>query len=274
MSIITEKDTAKLMQNIGITMANYLSLSMGYLDMLIKSFEEGKEVAASEIINRLAVVLHSQYEILNIADNMRELGTDALGETYLQLYTVDINDLCCKLIGSIDKFVGDKGINLSFIRSSIDIMLTADYVRIERMLISLLANSLSHCTCGDSIQLSVTYDEDKVYLTLKDNGAGIDSETLPILFDDYLRDAEAYDAKKGAGLGMSLCESIARQHGGNLIVTSAEGSGTIVNVSLPRVYKTFLGMSTGGQYGNLMDRNILIGLSQVLSYKKYISPFN
>jgi signal transduction histidine kinase len=272
MGIISEKETAKLMQSLGITMANYLSVSIGSIDMLTKKFEKSEE--DYETIDHLAMVRHAQFELLNIADNMRELGTDALGETYLQLYTVNINDLCYKLIKSIEAFVDEIGIKLTFNRSSIDIMLTADYVRIEKMLISLLANSIGHCESGDSIQLSVTFDEENVYLSLADNGVGIDSQTLPILFDDYLKDVEAYDANKGAGLGMSVCESIARQHGGSLVVTSASGSGTIVTVSLPRVHKAFLGMATGGQYGSYKNWNILTGLAPVLSHKKYTRPFN
>jgi len=267
MSIITEKETAMLMQNIGVTLANYLSVAMGAIDLLTKKFEESDD---TEVLEYLAMARHSQFEVLNIVDNMRELGTDVLGETYLQLNTVNINDLCFKLINSIKKYINDKGINLVYNPDPNEITLTADYARIERMLIGLFANSISHCDSGDSIQLSVSSDDEKVYLVLSDNGEGINDQTLPILFDDYLREIENYDANKGAGLGMSVCESIARQHGGSIIVTSAAGTGTSVSVSLPKVYKAFLGMATNGQYGNLKEWSILTGLSTVLSHKKYI----
>ena len=48
-------------------------------------------------------------------------------------------------------------------------------------------------------------------------------------------------------------------------VTSAAGTGTSVSVSLPKVYKAFLGMATNGQYGNLKEWSILTGLSRFLS---------
>jgi two-component system cell cycle sensor histidine kinase/response regulator CckA len=67
-------------------------------------------------------------------------------------------------------------------------------------------------------------------LTVTDTGEGIDTDTLAHIFEPYFTTRGEANA---TGLGLTVCESITKAHGGTLAVDSTRGTGTSVRVTLP-----------------------------------------
>ena len=67
-----------------------------------------------------------------------------------------------------------------------------------------------------------------VALTITDEGVGISNQILPKIFDPYFSTKE-----QGNGLGLTICYSIVKKHGGHIAVQSAEGKGTSFTIYLP-----------------------------------------
>jgi CheY-like chemotaxis protein len=67
-----------------------------------------------------------------------------------------------------------------------------------------------------------------VALTITDEGVGISSLILPKIFDPYFSTQE-----HGSGLGLTICYSIVKKHGGHISVQSVEGKGTSFTIYLP-----------------------------------------
>ncbi|MNN39110.1 Alkaline phosphatase synthesis sensor protein PhoR [compost metagenome] len=73
-------------------------------------------------------------------------------------------------------------------------------------------------------------------LEVRDNGPGIAAEHLPHVFERFYRiDASRTRSQGGAGLGLSISQSIVEAHGGAIEVDSAPGQGTAFKVTLPAV---------------------------------------
>ena len=73
-------------------------------------------------------------------------------------------------------------------------------------------------------------DSPSVTLEIADTGQGIDAETLPHIFEPYFTTRGEANA---TGLGLTVCESITKAHGGTLTIETAHGLGTTLRVSLP-----------------------------------------
>ena len=69
-----------------------------------------------------------------------------------------------------------------------------------------------------------------VIIEVRDSGEGISVENLPHVFEPYFSTRKAQNA---TGLGLTVCESIAKAHGGSLSVRSEQGYGTTVRFYLP-----------------------------------------
>jgi signal transduction histidine kinase len=107
---------------------------------------------------------------------------------------------------------------------------------LERLLTNLIENAIRHTPEGGHITLSAHEAGDEVVIAVADTGEGIPPEHLPHVCDRFYRvDAARSRAEGGAGLGLAICQSIVRAHGGRLAIESEVGRGTTVRVTLPRV---------------------------------------
>jgi signal transduction histidine kinase len=71
-------------------------------------------------------------------------------------------------------------------------------------------------------------------LEVQDEGIGIGSDDLPHVFDRSFRAASARAHRpEGSGLGLHIAQALVRSHGGDIVVTSQPGHGTLVRVQLP-----------------------------------------
>jgi signal transduction histidine kinase len=74
-----------------------------------------------------------------------------------------------------------------------------------------------------------TYEAEEVCITITDTGMGIAADVLPQIFRPFF----TTKAKEGMGLGLSICESIIRAHGGRITVNSRMGRGAAFSLFLP-----------------------------------------
>ena len=82
----------------------------------------------------------------------------------------------------------------------------------------------------DCIVLKSEVDGERVHVCVEDFGTGMSNEVLVHVMELF------YTTKpvgKGSGLGVSLCDTIVREHGGEMRIDSEEGIGTQVHVMLP-----------------------------------------
>ncbi|PEL11985.1 cell wall metabolism sensor histidine kinase WalK [Bacillus sp. AFS017336] len=110
--------------------------------------------------------------------------------------------------------------------------------KIKQIILNLFQNAVQHtdATSG-SIKLSLVINSTPTpcaEIIISDNGPGIDESHLPHLFERFYR-SESSRARKygGAGLGLSITQSIVEAHGGNIIVKSVLGEGSTFIVRLP-----------------------------------------
>src|SRR5262249_33817716 len=81
---------------------------------------------------------------------------------------------------------------------------------------------------GGHVVLRTRGEEDRVEISVEDDGVGIASDVLPRLFDPFFSTKEG-----GNGLGLALTQQIIRDHGGDIHVASRVGRGTTFTLSVP-----------------------------------------
>ena len=107
---------------------------------------------------------------------------------------------------------------------------SADYLK--QLFLILLENAFKYTPDGGKVEVSVLLEEDRVTVTVADTGIGIAEADLPRVFDRFYR-AENARFRSGMGLGLSIAQSIAEQHGGKITVESTSGEGSRFTVILP-----------------------------------------
>ncbi|OGT85026.1 MAG: hypothetical protein A3H91_16320 [Gammaproteobacteria bacterium RIFCSPLOWO2_02_FULL_61_13] len=116
-----------------------------------------------------------------------------------------------------------------------DASLEVDPMLFRRAVGNLVANAIRHTPRGGSIVLSArTQPGGAVQIRVSDTGSGIEAQHLDRIFDRFYRaDSSRSQGAEGAGLGLSIIQSIMTLHGGTVAIESAPEEGTIVTLTFP-----------------------------------------
>ncbi|MEO8886790.1 MAG: 7TM diverse intracellular signaling domain-containing protein [Mucilaginibacter sp.] len=86
---------------------------------------------------------------------------------------------------------------------------------------------------GGQLLLRTTHDADNIYITIKDNGTGMDEQTQKKMFEPFFT---TKDVGEGTGLGMSITYNTIKKHNGQIIVNSKLGEGTEFILQIPIIF--------------------------------------
>ena len=112
--------------------------------------------------------------------------------------------------------------------------IVGDRVRIEQVLINMVSNAIKYTRDGGSISMIAGRKDDVAWVSVRDNGIGIPKEDVDKVFDRFYRVDKARSRESGGtGLGLSIAKEIVSRHKGEIVLTSRQGKGTVITMSLP-----------------------------------------
>jgi signal transduction histidine kinase len=136
-----------------------------------------------------------------------------------------------------DYLVKTKEAGLSFqwkLRVSNELHIEADEAKLRRVLENLLNNAIYYNKPNGSILLTCDQRDGHVLISVIDKGEGISAEDLPKIFTKFYRAEKSRNRNSGGtGLGLTICQSIVRRHGGEITVTSEVGEGSCFSFTIP-----------------------------------------
>jgi signal transduction histidine kinase len=113
-----------------------------------------------------------------------------------------------------------------------------DAARLVQVIDALVENAAKFTPQGSQIHLrvenAVEHEREWVRIQVGDNGPGIPSERLPVIFDSFRQgDGSETRAQGGVGIGLALAKKLIEEMGGSLSVASEIGQGTTFSLLLP-----------------------------------------
>ena len=179
-------------------------------------------------------------KILKNAERLQRLTEDVLDVTRIESQTLkldkrkfDLSDMVASVLDDFrNRIRNSKSVELVFLNTDRAVFVVADKGRISQVLSNLVSNALKFTKSGTitvSIEIS-NYDNKKEFIvSVKDTGAGIDSDMMPRLFTKF-----ASKSQTGTGLGLFISKSIVEAHGGRIWAeNNPDGKGATFRFSLP-----------------------------------------
>ena len=199
--------------------------------MLFRSQDEEAGLGASgrqylEVIRRSTARLHALVEDLLLMAQIEAKRIE------LTLAPVDLQALAKRSIESARPAATEKGVTLELVTDHPPEVL-ADSDRIAQVIDNLVSNAVKFTNEGGRVTVSIEGDGDGLRLTVTDTGIGIPLDEHGLIFSRFFRASTATrQAIPGMGLGLAISRALVEQHGGTITLTSREGEGTHVTVSL------------------------------------------
>ena len=148
--------------------------------------------------------------------------------TDLQYEEIRVNDLLDETLNEAIDRAQLSHVHIKKNYSSDNIWLNVDRSRMEIALLNIIVNAMEAMTGENSLLVLETGEKNgQCIITIRDNGKGMDSETLAKVFDPYFT-----SKTNGNGLGMTNTQNIILNHKGKIEVVSEEGKGTAFIITL------------------------------------------
>lgn len=182
----------------------------------------------AEIIYKENKRLENQVErVLNVAK---------LDKSKLTLNTtlLSIHDLITDAKESFDINQTERGGEIILKLNATNDLVPVDGVHMTNLIYNLLDNAMKYCTENPKIEIKTWNDHQYFFCSFSDNGIGIKSEDLKMIFDKFYRvhTGNLHDVK-GFGLGLYYVKLIVEEHNGSISVKSSLGKGTVFTLKFP-----------------------------------------
>ena len=114
------------------------------------------------------------------------------------------------------------------------VIIPMDPILIEQVLVNILENAVQHAVGMTELSLSVNIASGKAVFVIADNGAGIDKKHLGSIFAGYMSadDGNSDNKQRNAGIGLSVCASIIKAHGGEIKAENRREGGAVFSFIL------------------------------------------
>ena len=150
---------------------------------------------------------------------------------------VSLEELVDEVFCDLDPIAEKAGISIHFNDSSNQDLhsdVTGSYVLLYRAVYNLVENAIKYNRPHGSVSVSVKQENGQAMVLVTDTGIGISPENQKKIFDPFFRvDKSRSRAMGGAGLGLALVDSIAKEHRGTVKVLESSSAGSTIVLMLP-----------------------------------------
>jgi PAS domain S-box-containing protein len=192
-------------------------------------FAGGDAAKALETIERNA---RAQAQLI---DDLLDVSRIITGKLRLDVRAVDPNSFIEAAIEAIRPAAQAKGIRVQKIMDTGVVSVSGDPVRLQQVVWNLPSNAIKFTPKGGRVQIRLERVNSHIEIAVSDNGAGIEPEFLPHVFDRF-RQADQLTTRQhgGLGLGLAIVRHLVELHGGSVRAESpGEAQGSTFTVLLP-----------------------------------------
>ena len=222
----TEENNRQLMTSLSHDVRTPLTTLIGYLDAAQKGIVTGRD--KDDYIETARRKAHDLKDYIDVLFDWFKLNSDEFAITMNQVEAVELTrDI---LIDWIPIFE-DKQIEYSIDIPEQPFRVKLDSDAYMRILNNLIQNVISH-SHADKIEISLSQQNNKLEILVRDNGIGIGKEDLKHIFERLYK-CDKGRSEKGSGLGLSIAYQLVEKMHGTITAESEQGKGTVFQVLFP-----------------------------------------
>ncbi|MGH7553195.1 MAG: PAS domain-containing sensor histidine kinase [Longimicrobiales bacterium] len=180
-------------------------------------------------------IRRSQQHLLAIINDILNYSRLDAGRVTYQSEPVTLLSVIDEIAPLVEPQATGRALNLVRKPCDPNAVARADRSKVEQILLNLLSNAVKFTPSGGGITISCASSDDRVSIVVADTGPGIPEEQRDAIFEPFVQLGRSLTTShEGTGLGLAISRDLARAMGGDLTVESANGSGAVFRLALPR----------------------------------------
>jgi len=183
------------------------------------------------------IIMRETMRLSRLIDDMLELSRLQSGKITIETKGFYIQDLVEDVVDKFSNTAEEKGVLLGASEGFKELPeLLGNPDRVEQVLIILIDNALKFTSSGGKIFIDFKIDKktpsNKVYISVKDTGTGIEPEKVKNVFERFFKGDKARYGTAGTGLGLSIAKEILNAMNEEITVKSKPGEGSVFTFSM------------------------------------------
>jgi PAS domain S-box-containing protein len=209
-----------------------LNAIAGYADLLALGIGGKLSEDQAQYVDRIR---RSQQHLLAIISDLLDFGRIEAGEVTYEIGPVSLGAVIDAVNPMVEPQAVERRLTIDRVASPPEIVALADRARVEQIVLNLLSNAVKFTAPGGRVTVSCQATDDRVVLSVRDNGVGIAADQLESIFEPFVQLGRSLTTgHEGTGLGLAIGRDLARAMGGELAAESTPGAGSVFTLTLPR----------------------------------------
>ena len=222
-----EKMQTEFISSVSHELRTPLTAITGWGETLLSA----QETDPGEVRRGIGIILRETRRLTGMVEELLEFTRMQDGRFTLNVENADILSEFEDTVFMYGSRLRQEGIELEYVEPTDEFPeLPCDVSRMRQVFLNILDNAAKHGGEGKRITASIGKEDGFVVVRIRDFGPGIPEAELPHV---KLKFYKGSSKARGSGIGLAVCEEIVTMHGGELVLSNAEGGGTLVTISLP-----------------------------------------
>jgi two-component system, OmpR family, sensor histidine kinase KdpD len=217
-----------LLRSVSHDLRTPLTGMLGSVGTLIDNYDVLNDITRKELLSDV----YSEVEWLSaLVENVLSLTRLDSQHVQLQKQPEAVEEIVAEALSRVKRRIADHPLTVSTPDELL--IVPMDGTLIVQVLVNMLDNAIQHTPDHSSIQVRVHQENAQAVFEVADHGPGLSADALASVFERFYSKQVAAESRKGAGLGLSICKSIIKAHGGTISAENAAEGGAVFRFTLP-----------------------------------------
>lgn len=203
---------------------------IGFSELLLENLHE---YDLQQIEEQVKIINKTSLKTYELLEQIMLWIKSQSGKLELNMEQFDFKQESTNVVRTIENMTIKKGVQID-VSESEKICLLADLNIFKTVLRNLISNAIKFTNQNGQIIISAEKQEQRILITVSDNGIGMDENVLDKLWEihsDYT--SKGTNGEAGTGFGLKLCKELIEKHGGKIWAESVPGKGSKFILSFP-----------------------------------------
>ena len=211
------------------------------LTVIESATEKIKNAVEGTLAKDVEMISRNNSQLFNLVNQILDLKKLESGQMTVSMVQSDLARFTKFLFDSVDSLSKSKKIETHFSGSQAELLADFDPEKVNRIFYNLFSNAIKYTSENGKVDISVSENNNQIFLIFKDNGIGISEEELPNIFDQFYQVDDSTTRKEGGtGIGLALVKELVELLKGSISVESEIGKGSVFTVAFPKTNKAVI----------------------------------